>query len=301
MEKLTDSDKVFNFAHTKTKTWNYNSLLKLKNKLLCYALVPFNPSKRSPVITPLSKAKLKYFRALSDKKKRLEARCIAVEGVKMLEEALQSEWEIVAVVLNEESLIELLPPFSAPVYLAEKQDFQQLNSLSSPEGIITYLALPASVNWALKQGLPAVGDTAYGFILDNIQDPGNVGTILRIADWFGFPTVLCGEGTADAGNPKTLRASMGAVFRLDIRYVRDLHQFISQNLSEVVVADMLGELADKQALAGKKWIVLGNEGKGISPQIRNIAGIQFVSIPRKGGAESLNVGIAAGILAFLLV
>lgn len=273
----------------------------MKNKLLCRFIVQFYSSIPKSVISPLSKAKLKYFRSLSDKKKRMEARCIAVEGVKMLEEALLSEWEIVAVVLNEEKHFSLLPRLSAPVYLAEKQDFQQLNSLSSPEGIITYLAMPSQVDWALNEGGAAVENEAFGFILDNIQDPGNVGTILRIADWFGFTTVLCGEGTADAGNPKTLRASMGAVFRLDIRYVRDLHTFVSQHLSEVVVADMMGEQADKQHLAGKKWIVLGNEGNGISPQIRNIAGVQYVSIPRKGGAESLNVGIAAGILAFLLV
>jgi len=137
-----------------------------------------------------------------------------------------------------------------------------------------------------------------GLLLDSVQDPGNLGAILRIADWFGLGHVICGKGTADALNPKTLRSSMGAIFRVQLSYADDLPAFVQAHGLTPFLADMDGVSIAQANLSPADWVVLGNEANGVSEGLRTLPTAKRLTIPRMGGAESLNVAVAAGIVAW---
>jgi TrmH family RNA methyltransferase len=124
-----------------------------------------------------------------------------------------------------------------------------------------------------------------------------LGTIIRIADWFGFRHIICNKGTVDVLNPKVLRASMGSFFRVNIEYVEDLAPILAEHSSQIRVADMEGETLAEAPLQGNEFILLGNEANGISDDAHPL---KKITIHGKGGAESLNVGVAAGIFAYTL-
>jgi TrmH family RNA methyltransferase len=130
--------------------------------------------------------------------------------------------------------------------------------------------------------------------LDEIQDPGNMGTIIRLADWFNVKTIICSPNSADVFNPKVVQASMGSLFRVNIIY-QDLNEFITSKKVPVYGAFLEGESVYTKKLSPKGILILGNEGKGISPEIEKLV-TQKIKIPRFGQAESLNVSIATGIL-----
>lgn len=130
--------------------------------------------------------------------------------------------------------------------------------------------------------------------LDGVQDPGNMGTILRIADWFGISTIVCSKNTVECHNPKVVQASMGAIFRVQIAYV-DLAQWLKKQSVPIYGALLSGEsIYTKQELKNG-ILLLGNEGNGISEDILPFI-THPIAIPRIGQAESLNVSVAAGIL-----
>lgn len=259
---------------------------------------------------PLSKAKVKVFQSLSIKKYRNEEKMFIVEGIKMFQEAMRAAWKIAAVVILEEQSEKILPilenyslfkDFPA-IYLAQKADFQSLSSLNTPEGILTVLDFPKDKDFGqthlhLPENILLEGP---GFILENVQDPGNVGTILRIADWFGMKQVICTEGTADVLNSKTLRSSMGAIFRINVTYVKDIYPALKAHKNRIWVAEMGGENLKTLTFGAKDFVLMGNEANGISDKVKAIEGMKYVSIQGNGEAESLNVGVAAGILGFHL-
>lgn len=243
---------------------------------------------------PLSKAKLGVFAALNERKYRYKHRLFIVEGEKMVQEALASGFAIEAIVVREGYAFSFAA-YDAPCYEAAEKAFAQLCSLSSPEGVLAVVAFPHE--HFLRMDSVLVGG---GFLLENLQDPGNVGTILRIADWFGLQYVICSKGTADVLNAKTLRACMGAIFRVKIVYADDFTALLPAlaEKSNVWVADMEGDSLAAAALRATDWVLLGNEANGVSAETRSATALRRVTIPRIGGAESLNVGIAAGIFAY---
>lgn len=252
---------------------------------------------------PLSKAKLKFFRSLLIKKYRQEERMFWVEGIKMYEEALKSAWKIEAIVVlspQKEKIFAQCTFQNQLVYIAEPADFKELTNQVNPEGLLCLVHFPDIPYFGeMQENMPAeIWEKGNGFILENVQDPGNVGTILRIADWFGMEYLLCTEGTADILNPKTLRASMGAIFRVKVLYMKSMYQSAEKIARQIVVADMDGQNIDEVDFKGNEWIMMGNEANGVAKQIYEIEGIRKVTIPKQGGAESLNVSIAAGIFAF---
>lgn len=245
----------------------------------------------------LSKTKLKLFTSLRLKKFRYEHQLLVVEGVKMVREALEEGLPVEAVLFRDDRAVDLaqeIPPALADrFFLLESEEFMQLASLESPEGVLAVIGFPG-----VQQVAPIAGPVAGpGLILDRIQDPGNLGTILRTADWFGLRQVLALKGTVDWSNPKTLRASMGAVFRVSLRYASpDELDLVGQ----IWAATMEGESLIGAPLAPQDWVLLGNEAQGISPELFNHLPVKKIRIPGRGGAESLNVAIAAGIFAFQL-
>ena len=140
-------------------------------------------------------------------------------------------------------------------------------------------------------------ETGVQLILDGIQDPGNLGTIIRLADWFGISQIICSKDTADFYNPKVIQASMGSFLRVNIVY-QDLENYLSTNKQPVIGTDMDGiDFYDYQFPAQFN-LVLGNEGNGIRPEIENLL-TEKITIPRFGksqSTESLNVAMSAGII-----
>ena len=140
-------------------------------------------------------------------------------------------------------------------------------------------------------------ESGVQLILDGIQDPGNLGTIIRLADWFGISQIVCSQDTADFYNPKVIQASMGSFLRVNIVY-QDLQNYLSENQQPVIGTDMDGISFYDYEFPEKFNLVLGNEGNGIRPEIENLLTDQ-ITIPRFGkskATESLNVAMSAGII-----
>lgn len=241
----------------------------------------------------ISKAKIKHLRTLHDRKGRQEHGLVMVEGHKMCLEAFASPWTVEMVVTDDPGFP--VPP-GIPAYLAKEDELRQLSTQNNPEGSIAILRIPADARYAHVGSLAAL-PTGPAFLLDGIQDPGNMGTILRIADWYGFRALVCKAGTVDVLNPKVLRASMGAIFRVQVTYVQAFEEVVAGASGQVSVADMDGLPLPDPDFQARPYILLGNESHGVSDGIRSIPGLTRVTIPRFGGAESLNVAVTAGIFA----
>lgn len=140
-------------------------------------------------------------------------------------------------------------------------------------------------------------EVSIQLVLDGIQDPGNLGTIIRLADWFGIEQIICNEDTVDVYNPKVIQASMGSFLRVNVVY-DDIHNFLKESPHSVIGTDMEGDNLYEYAFPEKFSLVLGNEGNGIRPATEQLL-TQKITIPRFGksrATESLNVSMAAGII-----
>lgn len=232
----------------------------------------------------LSKNKIKWIRSLQLKKNRDELNLFVVEGDKMVNEALESCKENIEFLCFTKSsdLNDLQLSFEA--ILITDDELKSISSLKTPNKSLVVLKKTTSKNT----------NTDFSIALDSIQDPGNMGTILRLADWFGVQKIWCSKETVDCYNPKVVQASMGAIFRIDVEYC-DLAQFLSTCSDTVFGALLEGESIYKKKVQPKGILVLGNEGNGISQQILPFIN-EPITIPRFGKAESLNVSVATGIL-----
>jgi len=244
----------------------------------------------------LSKNKIKLIQSLNRKKDRDESGLFLVEGNKMVEETLRSEFEIATLVCtpqfaNQHPEIQLRVK---EIIEADRDSIQKASLLQNPQEALAIVAQP-------EIKIPKLNLNAeLCLALDFIQDPGNLGTILRIADWFGIDTVICSENTVDVFNPKVVQASMGAIFRIKTMYT-NLESFLletSTNQIPVYGTFMDGNNIYQEQLTQNGIIVLGNEGNGISDQISELV-TRRIAIPtfstNTNKAESLNVAIAASI------
>ncbi len=248
----------------------------------------------------LSKAKVKYLNSLKSKKFRQKYNNFVAEGDKIAIEILKNAQNPNAAFSIEIEAIyglsdwiknhqDLLQPFQAIIAEVDNATLKKISSLQTPNQVLI----------VLKQfdfDLPTAQiQTNLTLLLDEIQDPGNLGTIMRIADWFGIPNVICSTNCADAYNPKTIQATMGAFLR--VRTFRlNLTEFC-RNFSALPVygAVLGGENLFQTKLNKNALIVIGNEGKGISPDmIQQLT--HRIEIPANGQAESLNAAIATGII-----
>jgi TrmH family RNA methyltransferase len=167
-------------------------------------------------------------------------------------------------------------------------ELQKISGLKNPADAIATVNIP---QWA---GLNDVNlKNKFSLVLDGVQDPGNMGTIIRTADWFGIANIICSEDSVDAYNPKVVQATMGSLARVNIIYT-NLTDFISQINLPVYGALLNGENIYTNNFGLEGLIVMGNEGNGIRPGIQQLV-TKAVTIPRIGNAESLNVAIATAI------
>ena len=241
----------------------------------------------------LSKTHTKYIQSLQHKKFRGLHGAFIAEGPKLVPELLQSGKftckEILALpgwIATHSDLVALYPGTT----ITELQDFelQKISALTHAHEVLAIF----------ETGPPAANIQVKGkvtLVLDGIQDPGNLGTIIRTADWFGIDTLVCSNDTADCFNPKVVQSTMGSLGRVAVVYT-DLPAWLSQQRNLPVIAtamegEDIGQLKDlKEAI-----LIIGNEGKGISGEVMALS-TQQVSIKRKGKAESLNAAVATGIM-----
>jgi TrmH family RNA methyltransferase len=174
-----------------------------------------------------------------------------------------------------------------PVQEASEEQLQQMSGLRSARAVIALVEMPN------QQELPLQPD-GFTLVLDQLQDPGNMGTILRIADWFGIQTIVASESCADLYNPKVIQSSMGSFLRVQVHYT-DLTAWLEQYRAPILGAVLTGESVFMASPHERAALIIGNEGQGIGQQL--LPFIQEpVSIPRLGKAESLNAAVATGIL-----
>ena len=231
----------------------------------------------------ISLQKLKWIRSLQIKKNREKEQLILVEGEKIVLELLsQSRFKVKLIVGSEKFLLE--NKISTDCYSAKKGELEKMSSLTNAPDAIAVLEKPEK---------ETIKNNTRTLILDGIQDPGNFGTIIRTADWFGITQIVCSPSNVEQFNPKTIQASMGSVFRISIHYT-DLPDFLSSIKEPIHGALLAGTSMYETNAAEMKYLVLGNEGNGISKDVLSYISHPIL-IPGRGTAESLNVGIACGI------
>ncbi len=232
----------------------------------------------------LSKNKIKWIRSLHLKKNRDELGLFLVEGEKMVGEALSEFPEMIDCVYATEQF--QASSYAKQIERITEDELAQISTLKTPNKALAILRKPKISAPTLTKGLILV--------LDGVQDPGNMGTILRTADWFGVKTVVCSEDTADIFNPKVIQASMGSVLRMNVIYTV-LETFLSVCDLPIYGALLEGENVYSTTLTKTGVLVMGNEGKGIRTSVKAYINTP-IHIPGFGKAESLNVAVATGIL-----
>lgn len=244
----------------------------------------------------LSKAQSKHIRSLTQQKFRNEYRQFIAEGNKIAAEWLNSDQKIIKVIatkawISENSSLIAKHP-EAEIIEVTEQELNVITTLQTPNNVILVVAFPKSLP------VPASANKWY-LALDSIQDPGNMGTLLRIADWYGIDHVLCNDLCVDIYNPKVVQSAMGAHLRVAVHYV-DLPATLAQLKMPIYAAVLGGNNVHDCQRSDCGILVIGNESKGVSDAVAALAS-HSVTIPRKGGAESLNAAVSAGILCALLL
>ena len=238
----------------------------------------------------LSKNQFKLVQKLSQKKHRSETGLFVVEGKKSIVEFVQAGYKAEAIYATET----FSPVLSGqPLSLVTKEDLLKLTSFKNPDEGVAIFHQPQHKG-ILQEGLILA--------LDNIQDPGNLGTLIRLCDWFGIETLLCSEQTVDCYNPKVVQASMGSLSRVEVHYL-PLAGFLVTCDLPVYVATLEGENLYTTTFPEDCVIVLGNEANGVSPEVVALAD-GAITIPRFGRrqqAESLNVAMAGAIIVSQII
>ncbi len=245
-----------------------------------------------PMIT---KAQVKEIRALATAKGRREWNAFAAEGDKMAREWLGTDQPLRYVaalpdwILKNQALIERHP--EAELLELSEDELHRISVQQSPNGALVVAPMPPT-----PEGLPA---NEWCLVLEQIQDPGNLGTIIRIADWFGVKHVVCSPGCADYYNAKVLSAAMGGHLRVQL-HTASLPQFLETCRMPVLAATLHGKSTRDADQYGAAALLIGNESKGLSAELLRFA-TEEVTIRRRGGAESLNAAVSAGILLATLL
>jgi TrmH family RNA methyltransferase len=243
----------------------------------------------------LSKSQISFIKSLHQKKYRKEHGLFIVEGIKSIKEFIQSSYQIHTIFYNSEQY-NLLPKLPANINLFEVKnaELDKISTLQTPQGFLALVHIPKNKELDLKEL-----KNQFTLVLDGVQDPGNMGTIIRTADWFGFKNIICSADCVEVFNPKTVQATMGSLSRVNI-YEADLQALLTANTIPVFGALLDGESIYKTQWGAEGLIILGNEGKGISPEVIKKIN-KPVTIPRIGEGESLNVAVSAAIFCAELV
>ncbi len=242
----------------------------------------------------LSKNKIKFLQSLSLKKNRDETGLFIIEGEKSIQEALKSSL-VIKSIYGLKNHLEQFKTYNSDINVVSDDEIKKISTLKTPQGILAVCLKPTlSLH-------PVSLKNQLTLMLDNIQDPGNLGTIIRLCSWFGIVNIVCSQNTVDCFNPKVVQATMGAIAKTNIYYT-NLASFLFECRNEDI--PVYGTFVDgkniyAESISKNGVIVMGNEGNGISREIEGMV-TNKIAIPNysidRSGVESLNVSIATAII-----
>ncbi|MCH4072926.1 TrmH family RNA methyltransferase [Pseudoramibacter sp.] len=254
------------------------------------------------VIQSKQNPKIKRIRKLFTHKGRQSEGCFVFEGIKLFEEAINNQVPLIGILVSrrftetDQQRLDAVPP-EISIDVVENHIFNSISHQKNPEGIIC-------VSKFLQ---PEIGfqNCHHLLLLDELKDPGNLGTIIRTADSVGFDGVVCSKETVDFYNDKVIRASMGSFFHIPVCRENDFERFV-QTLRQkgffVCATSLEGKVSFESPMPKhcSKALILGNESHGIRTEIEKLCDISW-KLPILGQAESLNVAVAAGIMMYLTI
>ena len=246
----------------------------------------------------ISKNQLQYYSSLLTKKYRKIENKFIVEGKKSVLEGLNSNYKCEAVFITDKftkgnnDVVSLIETLNHKIILLYEKEFRKISNTKTPQGISAVFIKPL-----LEFSIDHFTDDKIIVMLDNISDPGNLGTIIRNCNWFGIRNILLSENIVDYTNPKVIRSSMGSIFHLNIfeRVKAELLKYLKEHRFEILCADLEGENIFNYKSDKKKILILSSESSGPSKEIEFISD-KKICILRIGNAESLNVASASAIL-----
>ncbi len=237
-----------------------------------------------------SRQKLKHIKSLQLKKYQKQEQKFLVEGEKSVLEILNSHYKI-NILLATKRFLEIyqtiIPENSYDVEVVSEKELEKTGTLKTNNAALAVVEIPKAVDFDEKKVslLP---------VFENLQDPGNLGTIIRTCDWYGLDTIILSEDSVDVYNSKVIQSSMGSFTRVNVLY-KDLKSFLNQTNIPVIGTRLDGENLYDFSWPERVIVIFGNESKGISDDLDPFI-TAGVSIPRYGSAESLNVGIATAVV-----
>lgn len=232
----------------------------------------------------LSKNQIKLINQLNQKKQRKKHDLFFAEGIKTVKELLDSSYELEVLFTTADVLF----AEGSKTQLISEKELKKISSLTTPQTVLGVFKIPNK---------PPNPKAKISLVLDGVRDPGNLGTIIRLCDWFGIKQLICSSDTVDCYNPKTVQATMGSLARVQVNYI-DIEEFLSETNLPIFGTFMDGENIYRQNLPEEALIVMGNEANGITPKIENLI-TDRIAIPQFGEikeTESLNVGTATAIV-----
>lgn len=243
----------------------------------------------------LVKPKLKYIQSLGQKKSRDEEGVFIAEGPKIIKELLEANnAEVIEVFALEKWITDngkLLTKLNV-TEISEKE-LERISQLTTPNKVLAIVK-------KFDAGEKIITKEKITLALDTIQDPGNLGAIIRTADWFGVEQMVCSNDCADMYNPKVVQSTMGSIARVKVLYA-DLEKWLAAQKDIPIYATVLdGQDITTMKKLYEGIIIIGNESKGISDELLKLANVK-ITIPKKGKAESLNAAVAAGVVLGYLV
>jgi TrmH family RNA methyltransferase len=233
----------------------------------------------------VSKNQIKTITGLQQKKYRKEQGLFIAEGIKVIQELLNSNFELQQLYTTEDVFKQVAID---KITMVSDPDLKKISVLTTPNICLALFKIPAEKE---------ITDAGLTVVLDDVRDPGNLGTIIRLCDWFGIKQLVCSLNCVDAYNPKVVQATMGSLGRISIIY-KNLENYLANTALPVYGTFMDGENIYAQQMPEKAIIIMGNEANGISPLIENLVS-KRIAIPRFGElqqTESLNVATAAAII-----
>jgi len=233
----------------------------------------------------LPKSRYKLIASLQQKKYRTKNGLFVAEGLKVINELIRSPYKLSFICTTVDDDLD----FNADeIFQITDAELRKISFLKTPNKALAVFEIPEEAK---------IDDKGLTLVLDDVRDPGNLGTIIRLCDWFGVNQLICSENTVDCYNPKVVQATMGSIARVEVVYT-NLAQFLEEESRPIYASVMNGESIYKDNLAEDGVLIMGNEANGISSEIQQKS-TQLITIPRFGKlqqTESLNVAMATSIL-----
>lgn len=250
------------------------------------------------VITSKDNEKIKEIKKLKEKKYREETNLFVVEGIKIVKEAIEYDADIKKIVISndaigyevDEEVLKLIQKYE--VMIVSQNVFESISDVKTPQGILAVIKNKENTEIDYNEDVI--------FVLDNIQDPGNLGTIIRTLDSVGIKQLIVSDDTVDYMSPKVLRSTMGGAFRVNVIVKDSLIDTINElkkNGYEVLATDLATDSSIYDIEYKKKVIIIGNEANGVSDEVKNEAD-KRIKIPMLGKTESLNAAVATSVIAY---